>query len=159
MLTVVRSRAVRVASNPATVIVLSAGGWYVLYLTPLYATAEDRPLLHAVVHLHMLVAGCLFAWCVVGVDPIPHRPSVQTRLLVLVAAAGAHDILAKIMYGYALPAGGGTPEQIRAGAQLMYYGGDAVEVLMALVLLSGWYARTGRALDHADRRADRGGVG
>jgi putative membrane protein len=154
LLGVLRSRPVRLVTYPLVVVVLDLGGPYLLYLTPLYASAESRPLLHSVVHLHMLVAGCLFAWCVVGVDPIPHRSSLRTRLLALVAAAGGHDILAKLMYGHALPAVGGPPEQLRTGAQLMYYGGDVVEILMALVLLSGWYARSGRALAHRDRRAE-----
>lgn len=153
VLAVVRSRAARLATHPAIVILADLGALYVFYLTPLFGAAEEHPLLHAVVHLHMLVAGCLFAWYVVGVDPMPHRPSVMTRLLVLVAAAGGHDILAKLLYEHALPTTGGTPEQIRAGAQLMYYGGDAIEVLMVLVLLGGWYTRTGRALAHAARRA------
>ena len=33
---------------------------------------------------------------------------------------------------------------LRAGAQLMYYGGDVVEVFLALVLAVQWYATTGR---------------
>ncbi len=86
--------------------------------------------------MHMLAAGCLWAWYLVGVDPMPHRAGTRVRLALLIAAAGGHDILAKVMYAHTLPRGG-TPEQIRAGAQIVFYGGDIAEVLLAVVLLAG----------------------
>ena len=42
----------------------------------------------------------------------------------------------------------------------MYYGGDLVEVGLALVIVLGWYAESGRALQRERRRSDAvaGGV-
>ncbi len=42
--------------------------------------------------------------------------------------------------------------QLQDGAQIMFYGGDAIEITLALCLLSAWYARTGRALARERRR-------
>lgn len=153
LLAVVHSRAAAVLLHPVVVLILDTSALYAFYLTPVFAAAEQHPLLHAAVHLHMLAAGCLLSWYLVGADPMPRRASVTGRMLVLITGAGAHDILAKLMYAHSLPTAGGTPGQIRAGAQLMFYGGDAIEVLLAIALLTVWYTRTGRELARQARRA------
>jgi hypothetical protein len=43
---------------------------------------------------------------------------------VLLIAAVAHDILAKLVYAQQFRTAGGTPEQVQSGAQTMYYGGQ-----------------------------------
>jgi putative membrane protein len=42
---------------------------------------------------------------------------------------------------------------LHTGAESMYYGGDLIEIALAAVLASGWYAATGRALARGRRRA------
>ena len=152
LLRVLHSRVAQFLLHPLVVVVLDVGGMYALYLTPMFTQAMQHPLLHAFVHLHMVTAGCLLAWYLVGTDPLPRRPSVRTRLFVLVGVAGAHDVLAKLMYAWTLPATGGTGPQIRGGARLMFYGGDLIDVGLALALLAGWYVRGGRELRRRDRR-------
>jgi putative membrane protein len=134
-----RSPLPAVLGHPVVVVALTVVPLYALYLTPLYAATQRNPLLHAVVHAHMLLAGCLPAWYLVGVDPLRHRPSVGARLAVVFLVAGAHDVLAKLLYAHLRPLGGGSPAEIRAGAQLLYYGGDAVEVVLAVLVLAAWY--------------------
>lgn len=153
LLRVLHSRPARVGLHPLPVLGLNLGGLYAFYLTPLYALAQGQPLLHVAVHLHMLLAGCLLTWYLVGIDPMPRRAHVGTRLLVLVTAAAGHDVLAKLLYAHALPLGAGTAAEVRAGAQLMYYGGALVELLVAVTLLASWYTRGGRELRRQRRRA------
>ncbi len=131
------SRAARVLGWPPTALLLAVGGAYAYYLTPLYGFTERHPVAHALVHAHMFAAGYLLAWVVAGPDPAPRRPGTRTRLLVLVAAGAAHNVLAKLLYAHALPAW-------QPGAQLLYYGGDATELLLAVALMAQWYARAGR---------------
>lgn len=150
LLAVVHSRPAAVLLHPALVLGLDVGGLYAFYLTPLFGAAEQHPLLHAAVHLYMLATGCLLSWYLVGLDPLPRQDGTGARLLVLVVAAGAHDVLAKTMYARGLPAG---VDGLQDGARLMYYGGDAVEVLLALALLTQWYRRGGRELARRERRA------
>jgi putative membrane protein len=133
----------RVLGHPVTVILLNPVALAVLYLTPLYARTQHDPGLHLAVHAHMFAAGCLLAWYLVGVDPMRHRPSARARLTVLFVVAGAHDVLAKVLYAQLRPLGGGTPDDLRAGAQLLYYGGDAVEIALAVIVLGAWYRRAG----------------
>ena len=76
---------------------LDLGGLYLLYLTGLYQAAERDSVIHAAVHLHMFLAGCLLSWAVIGIDPIRRRPGTRGRLAALVIAAAGHDTLAKLM--------------------------------------------------------------
>jgi hypothetical protein len=66
-----------------------------------------RCVIHAAVHLHMFLAGCLLNWAVIGIDPIRRRPGTRGKLAALFIEAAGHDTLAKLMYAWMLPAGGG----------------------------------------------------
>lgn len=136
LLRVLHSRAVTALTRPAVVLVAEVGSLYALYLTPLYAETEAHLWVHVLVHLHMILTGCLFSWAVAGRDPMPHRASTRGRLLLLFLAAGSHDLLAKLMYAHDRPHGAGPVADLQFGAQLMYYGGDAVEVALALAVLT-----------------------
>ena len=107
-LRLLHSRPVAIVSSLPAALVLDLGGLYVLYLTGLYRAAESNDLIHAAVHLHMFLAGCLLSWALIGLDPIRRRPGIKARLAALVIAGAAHDTLAKLMYAHSLPAGGGS---------------------------------------------------
>jgi putative membrane protein len=133
------SRPLRAVADPITALALTVGGLAVLYLTPLYAMTTVHPLLHDGVHLHFLAAGYLFAWVIAGPDPAPRRPSVPARLVVLGVAIAFHAVLSQLMYAglfVNLPV---PPDQRRGGAELMYYGGDFAELLLAFALVSTWH--------------------
>lgn len=142
---VMRSRPLHYLTRPASALVLDTGALLVLYLTPLFAATLSSPWLHSLVHVHFLAAGYLFAWSIGGPDPAPLRASMRERLMILGIAIAAHSTLAKVMFAYGLP--GGTPfgyEQIREAAQVMYYGGDVAELMLATVVFADWYrSRTG----------------
>ncbi|RUR35455.1 cytochrome c oxidase assembly protein [Vreelandella populi] len=138
-----QSRFVRFVSHPVSALILNIGGMYVLYLTPLYSASLDNQALHYWIHVHFLVAGYLFCWAILAEpDVSPHRLSLRFRLGVLFASIATHSLLGKLMYGYAWPRGTGhSLEEVQAAAQLMYYGGDLAEVLLAVVLLTLWLRR------------------
>lgn len=127
-------------SHPITALFLNVGGMYLLYLTPLYAITLTNPLLHILVHVHFIVAGCLFTWSIAGPDPGPHRPPPVFRLFVLFVSMATHAILAKLMYAYGWPRGTGhDPVEIRQAAELMYYGGDLIELVLFAALFATWF--------------------
>jgi putative membrane protein len=139
----------RLVANPVTAAVASLGGLGALYLTPLAGWADEHPVAHHAVHLHVLVAGCLFAWVVAGADPVPHRMTVPRRLVVVGVAVAAHAVVAQLLHaGVVGDLGAGEAER-RGAATLMYYGGDVAELLLALALVTTWRrapeARTSRA--------------
>ncbi|SCF31981.1 cytochrome c oxidase assembly protein [Micromonospora mirobrigensis] len=140
-----RQRAAGALAHPVTGLLLTAGGLWLLHLTPLYRATLEHPVLHGLVLLHFLASGYLFTWSIAGPDPGPHRPGVPLRLVVLGIAVAAHAALAQLLYAGLVdtPA---PPEQLRAAATLMYYGGDLAEILLALALLVTWRPeRTGGA--------------
>jgi putative membrane protein len=151
-LRLLHSGPVRVLSSLPIAILLDVGGLYALYLTGLYRAAERDDLIHAAVHLHMFLAGCLLSWAIIGVDPIRRRPRVKARLAALIIAGAAHDTLAKLMYARGLPAGAGSIASRQLGAELMYYGGTIIDIALAVILMAQWYQTTGRDLTRAARR-------
>ncbi|MGL5930856.1 MAG: cytochrome c oxidase assembly protein [Dermatophilaceae bacterium] len=134
---VLRSPPVRVLTSPSVAAVLDVGGLWVLHTTGLYAATREHPVLHGLVHAHMLVAGCLFTAAILQVDPTPHPRSHVHRAAVLVSAMAAHAVLAKHLWA-SPPPGVGTAEA-QAGALTMYYGGDLVHVLLLVTLGASWY--------------------
>lgn len=155
LLMIVHSWWARALTYAPVLLVLDIGGMAAFYLPPLYSRSHEHPLLGALVHAHMFLAGCLLNWYLVGRDPRPSSASsdsVRTRLLVLFLTAGSHDLLAKVMYAQDLPHDAGSLDQVRLGAQIMFYGGDVVELTLAAALLSAWYAHTGRQLEQVRRR-------
>lgn len=133
-----RTPPVRVVTHPVVAGVLNAGGLWLLYTTGLYGLMHASPLVHAAVHAHVLLAGCLFTAAVAGVDPDPHRGSFRLRAAVLVGFVAVHSVLAKHLHGH--PPDGVGASDARIGAQIMYYGGDVVDVALIVVLFAQWYA-------------------
>jgi putative membrane protein len=109
----------------------------VLYTTSLYHLSGRWESLHLLVHAHFFVFGYLFAAGIVGVDPNPHRLSVRFRSAVLVLFGAAHGILAKHLY--AVPPPGVDSAQAQLGAQVLYYGGDVIDLAMMVLLWHRWY--------------------
>jgi putative membrane protein len=135
-----RGPACHLLADPWVALLLSVGGMAALYCTPLYALVP-APL----AHLHFLLAGYLFAWVIAGPDPAPRRPPVPVRLVVLGVAIAAHASLSQVMYAglLDLPVPG---DQLRGAAEIMYYGGDVAELLLALALTATWRPRRPPAL-------------
>ena len=146
-----RSRVVRLGTHPLVAAVLDVGGLWLVYRTGLLPlsigggpvglasghSAGPAGAVHLLVHLHMFLAGFLFTVAVVGVDPIPHRPRPPVRAVALVLAGAGHAVLAKSLYGQ--PPAGVDVEQARQAAVLLYYGGDAVELVLAVLLCRAWF--------------------
>ncbi|MBB4825610.1 putative membrane protein [Sporosarcina luteola] len=131
------SRAVGFYTNPIIASLFNIGGLWILYTTGLFQAMHANLLLHVLVHLHMLAAGYLFTISMIYIDPVSHRHSFRFRTAVFIVALAGHGILSKFLYAY--PPHGVEIEDARAGAMLMYYGGDAVDLLLIIVLFHQWY--------------------
>lgn len=129
---------VRVLTRPAVALALSTGSLAVLYFTPVYNAAMGHPLGHWLMLAHFLASGCLFAHAVAGPDPAPARPGVRARLVYLGVAIAAHALIAQAMYGGFYVDIRAPVEQVRQGAEIMYYGGDIAELLLAGALMATW---------------------
>jgi putative membrane protein len=137
------TRPLRWLTEPVVAAVLSAGGLWVIYGTPVYALSQFYGWVHLLVHAHLLITGYLLTTALVGRDPMPHRRSHGHRAVVLIAVIAAHAILAKWLY--AVPPAGVSVERAEAGAMIMYYGGDALSLVLVVWLCADWYRRRQRA--------------
>ncbi|WP_380830514.1 cytochrome c oxidase assembly protein [Sphaerisporangium rhizosphaerae] len=135
---VLRSRYLHAVAGPWTAAAINLGGLATLYATPLYRAASGSPALHVLVHAHVVAAGCLFAWVIAGPDPAPRRPPVPRRLVVLGVAIAAHAALSQLMYAGLLPGLDAPAAERQGAAEIMYYGGDIAELLLALAMLTTW---------------------
>ena len=149
-----RSTPARIVSHPVTAGIVSAGGLWVIYLTPVLDAVRADPLAHLLVHAHLLAAGYLFTAAIIGLDPRPHPSPRAMAVTVLVATMAAHSILAKYLYAH--PPVGYEQASVEAGAQLMYYGGAWIEGTVVVVFCAQWYRAAGRRSARAATTVDRG---
>jgi putative membrane protein len=133
-----RSRPANLLGHPAVALALSTGSLGLLYFTPLFDIAARHPAGHWLLHLHFLASGCLFAYVIAGPDPAPVRPSVRARLVYLGMAVAAHALIAQAMYGGFFVDIRAPIGEVQQGAEIMYYGGDIAELLLAAALVATW---------------------
>ena len=137
---ILRNKVTRFYTNPFVATTLNIGGLWLLYTTDLYTLMLSSPLLHLLIHMHIFLAGYLFTVSLIYIDPIPYRVSYLYRTIVFVIALAAHEILSK--YIYAVPPDGVYREEAQIGGMLMYYGGDAIDLIIIWILFYQWYKST-----------------
>ncbi|NKY16336.1 cytochrome c oxidase assembly protein, partial [Streptomyces somaliensis] len=77
---------------PPVAAVLDMGGLWLLHRSPLLAATHQWPLLDAVVQVHLLAAGLLFAFAVCRLDPVRHRWGLALRGTTLLLAGAVHAV-------------------------------------------------------------------
>ncbi|WP_051855524.1 cytochrome c oxidase assembly protein [Streptomyces sp. NRRL B-1347] len=151
---VVQSRTAAVLVFPPVAALVDVGGLGVLYRAPLPADVHHSTW----VLVHLFAAGTLFTYAVLGLDPVRHRAGFSLRAGTLLAGAAGHAVLARGLWAAGPPGSAYAAGDLRLASQLMYYGGDVVEVLLAAVLAHQWYRAEGRALARERRDLARHGV-
>jgi putative membrane protein len=135
-----KSPPLRLLNHPVTALLLNVGGLWAVYSTGVYPSMHDNPLLLLVVHAHFLFAGYLFTAAVIGVDPTPHRRRYAYRAVILGIGLAAHGILSKHLYAH--PPTGVAQAEALQGSMLMYYAGDAIDVVLVVVVCAQWFRAT-----------------
>lgn len=155
----------RALANPLLGMALFGASLFALYFTPLLALSLRNELVHVAVHLHFFVAGAIFLWPVVAVDPVAARPSHPVRLLAVfltlplhailgLAILGSDRLLADGWYGRALGPAAALSDQHAAGG-VLWAAGEVVGLVCAGLVLGQWMAADERAAVRTDRRLDR----
>jgi putative membrane protein len=137
---VLKSWPVRILSDPIVASFLNVGGLWILYTTDLYSAMQQNILLHVLIHIHVFFAGYLFTASMIYIDPTPHKSSFVYRAIVLVIALAGHGILSK--YIYAQPPNSVPAAQAEIAGMLMYYGGDAIDVVLIFIFCFQWFRAT-----------------
>lgn len=166
LLAVVHSHPVRALAFPVTAFAIFVVSPFVLYFTDLYRLSLENAFVHEWVHVHFLVAGCLFFWPLVGLDPLPGRWPYPGRFLLMVLMVPFHTVLGlTVMQSETLLAGDWYPslgltwvdpasDQYLAGG-ILWAGGEVVTVAVLGVLLVQWIRASEREARRIDRELDR----
>ena len=154
LLRVLHSGPVSIATHPLVTWVVFGGSLIVLYFTPLYAATLRHPWLHDLVHVHFVIAGMLFIWPVVGLDPHRWRLPYGARLLYVLVALPFHSII-----GLALTTSTAqlwvahTVADQQAGGGVLLLGGDLITLVIFVIVFFQWAGAEERAAARADAAA------
>ncbi|WP_449443809.1 cytochrome c oxidase assembly protein [Ureibacillus acetophenoni] len=127
-----KSKYVQFVSHPIIASILNLGGLWILYTTSLFETMHYSTILYVLVHTHIFLAGFLFTIAIIYIDPTPYRRSFLLRSVVLVLYMAGHSILSKWIF--ANPPVGVKQHEAEIGGMTMYYGGDLIDVMIAIIL-------------------------
>ena len=142
----------RIASNPVFTWAFYGVSVFGLYFTSLYAITLRNNTVHNLVHLHLIVAGCLFWWPAVAIDPLPRRFTYGARIGYLMLALPFHTILGMALDSQTTRITPSTPlSDLHMGGGLMWVAGEALGLFGTLAVLVQWL----RADERAARRTDR----
>ena len=164
LLRLVRSGPLALLTSPVVAWVLFGATLFGLYFTPLFELSLRNGLVHAAVHAHFLVAGCLFCWAAVGVDPVAHRLPHGARLLFVLVAVPFHAVLGLALTSSADLLAGGFYADVgrtwgasaladqRTGAGVLWGAGELFGLVLAGVVLAQWARHDEREAARHDRR-------
>ncbi|HEX4863408.1 MAG TPA: cytochrome c oxidase assembly protein [Acidimicrobiales bacterium] len=145
----------RLLSNPLFTWAFYGVSLFGLYFTSLYATTLRNDTVHNLVHLHLIVAGCLFWWPAVAIDPLPRRISYGARIGYLLLALPFHTILGMALESQTTRIAPTTPlSELHLGGGLMWIAGEALGVVGTLAVLIQWLRADERAAKRIDRASE-----
>ncbi len=167
LVAVLRSRYLRVLSNPLLVFVVFVASYYLLYLTPLFDVAMRFHWSHQLMNLHFIASGYLYYGLVVGVDqpprPLPHLGRLGFVLAAMpfhaffaVAVMTSTSVIGRTYYEYL---DRGWDADLLAdqyvGGGIAWAAGEVPLLLVVLALAIQWARQDAREAKRKDRRADR----
>lgn len=90
VLAILHSRYALVVSSPPLAGFLFAGSLVIFYFTPLFTWAMFEHVGHLLMTIHFLLAGYLFAWVIMGIDPAQKPINPVLKLVTLLATLSFH---------------------------------------------------------------------
>ena len=156
-------------THPLWVLMIFTVGLYGLYYTPLFGWLMGSHLGHLAMQVHFLLAGYLFSYVVLGLDPAPRVLAPWLRMLMLLVAMSLHSFFAVPIMMSDIVFAGDWYSQVQPPwvtdlvAQTKLAGGIAwgiaeVPSLMLMIVLAVQWARSDdREARRHDRQADRDG--
>jgi cytochrome c oxidase assembly factor CtaG/putative copper export protein len=167
LLSLVHSRYLAVIGNPIVAAVIFFGSLIVFYFSPLFELALRTHTGHVLMTTHFLLAGYLFAWALVGIDPGPKRWPPALLLVILfgtisfhaffgVALTSGTTLLAPTFFqGLHLPWTVDLLADQRAGGALVWGMGELPTLILALLVTLAWVRSDSVESKRLDRQADR----
>ena len=86
----IHSRYSRIITFPVVALLIFDGSLFALYMTPLFGSLMRSHSGHLLMNIHFLLAGYLFFYVIVGIDPNPRKIPHIVRIITLFAAMSIH---------------------------------------------------------------------
>jgi cytochrome c oxidase assembly factor CtaG/putative copper export protein len=167
LLALVHSRYFTVIANPVVAAVIFFASLIVFYYSPLFDLSLRTHTGHVLMTLHFLLAGYLFAWVLVGIDPGPKRWPPVLLLVILFGTISFHAF-----FGVALTSGTtllapGFFQALhlpwvvdlladqRTGGAVAWGIGELPTLILALLVALAWVRSDSAESIRLDRQADR----
>ncbi|WP_253864093.1 cytochrome c oxidase assembly protein [Prauserella halophila] len=163
LLALVHSPVTRVLTNPVVATLLFVGSFYGLYYSGMFDSALNYHWAHLAMKAHFLLAGYVFYWPVIGIDPSPRRLPHLAKLGMVFVSMPFHAFFGvtlmnmQTVIGASFYRGLGLPwiddlllDQ-RTGGGIAWATGEIPVVVVMVALLVQW----ARADDREARRRDR----
>ncbi|SDF63306.1 cytochrome c oxidase assembly protein [Pseudonocardia oroxyli] len=169
ILAAVHSPVARFVTHPLFALPVFVGSYYALYFSDLFAWALNEHWAHVAMNVHFLLAGLIFFWPIIGVDPAPRRLNHVVKLGVLflsvpfhaffgVALMGADQVIGGDFYrSLALPWVTDPLVDQRLGGGITWASGEVPLLIVLVALLVQWSRHDERSARRDDRRADADG--
>jgi cytochrome c oxidase assembly factor CtaG/putative copper export protein len=167
LLGLVHSRFLAVIGNPVVAAAIFFGSLVVFYFSPLFELALRTHTGHVLMTTHFLLAGYLFAWVLVGIDPGPKRWPPSLRLIILFVTISFHaffgvalttgtTLLAPTFYkSLHLPWAVDLLADQRNGGAVAWGVGELPTLILALLVTLAWVHSDAAETKRLDRQADR----
>lgn len=167
LLALVHSRYMAVVGQPVVAAVIFIASLVVLYYTSLFEVVMFTHLGHLLMTVHFLLAGYLFIWSLVGIDPGPRRPPYPIRLLILLITMAFHAFFGLSLMQAADVIGHdwwhalGQRDDLalladqQLGGGIAWGAGDIPALLIGLTLIVQWVRSDAKEARRRDRSADR----
>ncbi|HXW78192.1 MAG TPA: cytochrome c oxidase assembly protein, partial [Acidimicrobiales bacterium] len=156
-LAVLHSRPFAIATYPVTVWFFYFGAMFAFFLSPLINYAMLHMALMDAINLAFLLAGCLYWWPIVGLDPIAHwRMGYGTRIAALALGVPFEAFLGvAIMSLHAPIASMYSLSSTHSGGALLWAATELATFIGLIPVFFMWARAEERAGARADARADR----
>jgi len=167
LLGLVHSRYLAVIGNPVVAAAIFFGSLVIFYFSPLFELALRTHTGHVLMTAHFLLAGYLFVWVLVGIDPGPKRWPPSLRLIILFVTISFHaffgvalttgtTLLAPTFYkSLHLPWAVDLLADQRNGGAIAWGVGELPTLILALLVTLAWVRSDAAETKRLDRQADR----
>ena len=167
LLGLLHSRFLTVIGNPIVAAAIFFGSLVAFYFSPLFELALRTHIGHVLMTTHFLMAGYLFAWVLVGIDPGPRRWPPSLRLVILFVTISFHaffgvalttgtSVLAPAFYhALHLPWTVDLLADQRNGGAVAWGLGELPTLILALLVTLVWVRSDAAETTRLDRQADR----
>ena len=170
LLAVLHSRVARVLSFPPLTLLVYVISPWALYFSGWYAASLASPLVHELMHVHLVTVGALFFWPLMGIDPLPGRVGYPFRVLLTVLTLPFHAFLGVTIMGQSTLLGESHYLALREGPMaswlppaledqhvaggILWGAGDLIGLVFFVVLFVQWVRSSVKEAAREDRRLD-----